>query len=142
MQHKRPNLDYLVVGGFFMEGTTVMSHQSIGLDVLNVGPSALIGLVTFLIVYVDLIPPKTTQFNTYFYILIVFPKVLLTNSPSVCVFLDTGPLTCFSFLTHLKAVPEDVPWQSERHFMVSAEELPALSSKAHSVDHTCFKLSG
>lgn len=50
-----------------MEGTTVMSHQSIGLDVLNVGPSTVVGLVTFLVVYMDLKPPKTIQFNTYFY---------------------------------------------------------------------------
>lgn len=49
-----PVIGHLVVCDFFVEGPTVMSKQGIGLDVLSVGPGALVGLVTFLVVYTDL----------------------------------------------------------------------------------------
>lgn len=43
--------------------------------------------------------------------------------------------------SYLKVVSEDVLGQSVIVFMVPAEHLPALASKAQSVDHTCFKVA-
>lgn len=42
-------------------------------------------------------------------------------------------------MTHLEVVPEDVLRQSVHHFMVPAENLPALSSEIKRVDHTGFQ---
>lgn len=37
-----------------MEGATIVSQQSVGLNVLHVGPGALIGFITLLVVYFNL----------------------------------------------------------------------------------------
>lgn len=47
-------IGHLIVCDFFVERPTVMSEPGVGLDVLSVGPGALIGLVTFFVVYMDL----------------------------------------------------------------------------------------
>lgn len=43
--------------------------------------------------------------------------------------------------SYLKVVPEDVLRQPVEDFVVPAEDLPALSSKAHRVDDACSKVS-
>lgn len=50
-------------------------------------------------------------------------------------------MTMITYFFYLKVVPEDVLWQPVQDFVVTTEHLPALSSKAHRIYHTCSQVA-
>jgi len=56
-----PRRGHLIVTEIFVEGTAVVSHQSVGLDVLLVGPEAVVGLVALLVFYFHLKAPNRSR---------------------------------------------------------------------------------
>lgn len=55
--------------------------------------------------------------------------------------LSSLTMTMITYFFYLKVVPEDVLWQPVQDFVVTTEHLPALSSKAHRVYHTCSQVA-
>lgn len=65
----------------------------------------------------------------------------------MCIYLEISlafssvTMTMITYFSYLKVVSEDVLWQPVQDFVVTTEHLPALSSKAHCVYHTCSQLA-